>query len=721
MAAPIPRIVLRTFIGLMMATAILMARADDAPTDPPRKPITVLGSDRLVAKPLVVPGPSGPPIAFRFEDAPIADVAQLLFRDVLAVDYVLHPPLSGTVTLATRGQISPDLAVYLFEAALQANGMQMVRDSRGVYHLGRPDSLRGVVPAVRQMSGNALAPGVGAIVVPLEFIGATEMATILRPAVPADALLRVDTLRNLLVLSGSRTQAEGWLDLIRTFDIDVLKGMSVGVYPLKHASTKDVEAALKLLASGMNSQPAAASGTPAAPSTVASSRGTESISLLGGIRILPIEKMNSVLVVAPRAAYLNQARDWIERLDRPSDSATEPQLHLYPVQNGSASHLASVLSGLFGSGGNPATSNSGVAPGLSAATTASRGFGGGFSSPTVGQTQGVSSVGTATGQGAAGQPSQQAAAAVNLVQGVRIMADEINNAVLVYGPRTEFGKIEAILKRLDVSPTQVLIEASIVEVTLGDDLQYGLQWAFNDSARGGLTGNGILSSIAGGVLGGSTAGFSYTLSNASGNVRAVLNALAEKSLVKVISSPSLMVLDNHTASIVVGNQQPIRSSETVTNIGVNTSIQYKDTGVSLAVTPSVNAGSMVTMTLQQGVTDVGQVDAATGQRSFLQRQINSKVAVRSGETLVLGGLIRDNTTTGKSGVPLLQEIPIIGGLFGTDTSKASRTELLVVITPKVVRSDQDARDVGAELRERAKLLFGEAAIGGQSFVPASAP
>ena len=406
---------------------------------------------------------------------------------------------------------------------------------------------------------------------------------------------------------------------------------------------------------------------------------------------MPIEKINSVLVVSPRAAQVEQAKEWISKLDRPGDSASEPQLHMYPVQNGSASHLAGVLSGLFaapvGAPSAPA-SGTGVAPGLSAVASATKGLAGLNSSSGVSLSPVASPSGTNPTGGA---QNTQAASAVNLVQGVRIMADEINNAVLVYGSRTEFAKIEATLKRLDVPLTQVLIEASIIEVTLGDDLKYGLQWVFNDTQRSGLSGTGVLSNVAGGVLGGSAAGFSYTLSNAAGNVRAVLNALAEKSLVKVISSPSLMVLDNHTASIVVGNQQPIRSSETVTNIGVNTSIQYKDTGVSLAVTPSVNAGNMVTMSLQQAVTDVGQIDSATGQRSFLQRQISSKVAVRSGETLVLGGLIRDNSTTGKSGLPVLQDIPLVGKLFGTNTSNASRTELIVVITPKVVRSDQDAR------------------------------
>ena len=166
-----------------------------------------------------------------------------------------------------------------------------------------------------------------------------------------------------------------------------------------------------------------------------------------------------------------------------------------------------------------------------------------------------------------------------------------------------------------------------------------------------------------------------------------------------------MVLDNHTANITVGNQQPVQTATTVITGGtVSNSIQYKDTGVSLTVTPSVTAGNMVTMQLNQTVTDVGAVDTATGQRAFLQRQINSKVAVRSGESLVLGGLIRDNSTTGSSGLPVLSALPVIGGLFGTQKTNSGRTELLVVLLPRVLRADQDIREVGAEMRDRMKGL-----------------
>lgn len=698
------------------------------------------GTDKVTAPPVSTANFSGPPITFKFEAAPVLEVVQVVLGDILKVDYVLHQPIAGSVTLATRAEVSPDQAAFLLESALLANGLVMARDARGTYHVGRPDVVRNVVPSVRQVGSSPLPPGYGAIVVPLQYIGATEMATILRPMLPADALVRVDTVRNLLILAGTRSQAEGWMDMVTTFDVNLLKGMSVGVFPLKHATVREVEMALRVMAGGSSTPtpttPTPGTTTPARPAGAATAAAAaqqqqtaaDANPFFGAIRVMPIERINSILVVSPRAAYLDEARAWIERLDRPSDNSSEPQLFVYPVQNGSAKHLAEVLNGVFGGGqAGGATSGSGVAPGLTSGTGTTSPFGmqqgsTGFTGSSSGS--GLFGGGTALGsrQGSNTNQAQGGISSSTLLNGVRIVADQINNAILVYGPRSEYNKIEASMRRLDAPPTQVLIEASIVEVTLSDGLEYGLQWYFNDKQRNGLTGTGVLSTVDGGILGGAVSGFSYTLRNSVGDVRAVLNALADKSLIKVISSPSLMVLDNYTAGILVGTQQPIKSGETITTGGnVSTNIQYKDTGVSLQVTPSVNAGNIVTMDISQAVTDVGAVDAPTGQRSFLQRQIASKVAVRSGEALVLGGLIRDNTTTSKSGVPLLQDIPLFGALFGTNNKSNARTELLVVITPKVVRSDLDVREVSGELRERMKGFSTIESVGRPPKPPSESP
>lgn len=703
-------------------------------------PRLLRGDDQVIAPPKAVPPIEGVPVSFSFEEAPVADVVRTILGDILKTDYVLHPPLTGTVTLATRAPIPPDRAVFLLESALQANGLALLRDARGSYHVGRPDALKGIGGAMRQVGKGPLPPGYGAIVVPLQYIGAGEMAAILRPMVQPDAIVRVDNVRNLLVLAGTRTQAEGWMDIVNTFDVNLLKGMSVGVFPLKYATIKEVEAALRLVSGGSPAPQGGATASPQQGGSAAAAAGNanqavamlgEGNPLFGALRIMPIERLNSILVVTPRAAYLEEARRWIEKLDQPSDGGAEAQLFIYRVQNGNAKHLASVLAGIFGgttaATGTPA--NSGVAPGLNT------GVGTSFGQQPFGAANTVNTgllgrTGTGLGTGAFGNTAlnaqnrlgqqqnmagQQTVVAANL-GGVRVMADELNNSILVWSTRNDFVKIESTLKRLDTPPTQVLIEASIIEVTLNDTLNYGLQWAFDGGAGNGYQGIGQIGpgqfTPGTGSLGDKTSagqGFSYSLVNSAGKIRLALTALSQKTMVKMISNPSLMVLDNHQAMMTVGNQVPVLTSTTdyINTTGASTStVQYRDTGVSLAVTPSVNAGNLVSMQIDQTVTDVSDTTSSTAnnQPAFMQRQISSKVAVRSGESIVLGGLIKDNETRGKTGVPLLQDLPLVGNLFGTNTRGGGRTELLVVITPKVVRTDPEIREVSEELRDRLKGL-----------------
>lgn len=735
------------------------------------EPIILRGTDRMVAPRQQHDNAfnASASTSLRFEAAPAAEVVSVMLRDLLGVDYVVYPPLNGTITLTTRQNVSADRALLLLETALQANGIVMARDARGTYHVGAPEALRGVISApVLAQPGKPVPPGFGTIIIPLEYLGAGEMAKILEPLVPAEAILRVDNLRNILVMRGTRAEAEGWLDLVATFDVNLLRGMSVAVFPLKYTSAADLEAALSILSGSAeaSSREAAQQATTQASTTrVARQRAAaqaaqqaaapapamqglgEGSPLFGALRIVPIERINAVLVITPRAAYLDEVRYWIEQFDRPNLNSTEPQLFVYKVQNGSSLHLAELLNGIYGGGqeGGGFSGLTGIAPGQAAVSGANTNVNTSFASQFGSQrgssrnlggntrlgssNLGASGLGNTASLGGVGgfgsfggslaNPGQQGPNVVTtqLGQSVRVMADQINNTLLIYATPAEYQQIASTLRRLDIQRAQILIEASIVEVTLGDGLEYGLQWAFKGGLGSGRTGTGVIGSAVGGQLGadGSTpAGisnaFTYTLRNAAGDISAVLSALANQSLIKVMSSPSLMVLDNHTAAIQVGTQQPVNTGTTVSGSSnyISTNIQYKDTGVMLGVTPSVSAGDLVTLDIDQIVTDVGpdSASAATaGYPTFMQRQINSKVSVRSGETLVLGGLIKDSTSSGKAGVPGLSAIPVVGALFGRHKSSAERTELLVILTPRVLRSDEDARAVGRELRDRMQGLM----------------
>ena len=293
------------------------------------------------------------------------------------------------------------------------------------------------------------------------------------------------------------------------------------------------------------------------------------------------------------------------------------------------------------------------------------------------------------------------------IEDVRVVADEENNALMIYATGKQYKIILAALEKLDIVATQIIIEASILEVTLTDELRYGLEWTFKNGLGSDYDGVGLLANSADGPAA-VIPGFSYTVTNSIGDISAVLNALSKESLVNIISTPSVMVLDNHEAYIHVGQQIPVIDQQSTSDASdtsrITQSITYRDTGVKLTVRPSVNAGGLVTMDVAQSVTDVGDPDIPTGQRSFLERNIVSRVAVRSEESVVLGGLIRENASSGSSGLPWLHKIPVVGGLFGTVADTDTRTELLVIITPRALYNAEELREASEEMRSRIRDL-----------------
>ncbi len=660
---------------------------------------------------------TGDKVALNFENATVGNLAAALLGDLLKLNYTIDAGGDVVVSLHTRQPLLRSQVLDVLDAVLLPHDLAIVRDNAGVYHVTKRTVTVGARPVVGAARFKDLA-GAGTVIVPLNYIAAAEMAKILAPIAPREAIVYVDGMRNLLVLQGSKAQLGGWLEMVEAFDIDFLSGMSLGVFVLENANVNVVRDALQaMLGSDKQSDPygssssgavSAAGVAPASGGGAAAAATAASNPLAGLIRVIPVERLNALVVVTPRSHLLAQVETWIRRLDRPSD-ALEAALFVYPVQNGSAAHLAEMLNGLFGAGGGAkAGVASGSAPTQFGSTAnaglASSGAGTGVK---TGASSNASAGATAPfGSGLAGMPANntQATSVSQLDGDVRVVADVKRNSLLIRAPRNEYRRIEKALIELDKAPAQVLIEASIVEVSLIGNLAYGVDWYLQNVLSGGREGQALLNMNGSGGIGAKQPGFSYTIVNKAGVVRATLNALAEKSQLRVLSNPSVLVLDNHNATIQIGKQQPVKSSTTATGTLVTESITYKDTGVILSVTPSVNAGGLITMDIVQQVTDVGEIDAATEQRSFLTRQIQSRVAVRSGEPIVLGGMIRENETNGRSGVPVLSDVPLFGALFGINSDKRERTELLVLITPRVLEDDDALRAASAELRQRMRAI-----------------
>jgi len=667
--------------------------AESAAESSPRSaPVVYRGNDRQVRMP-AVEGPVrfvGDDVSLNFEQAPLDEVMHAIMGDILQLDYIVDHPVKGQVTLRTRTPIPRDQLLGVLESLLMSNNALMIRSSDGRYLVTGSQQGRKLQPGVSNPK-NSLA-GFSTIIVPLQYISASNMAEILKPVAQEKAFVRVDNSRNLLMLAGTRDQLDGWLDIVATFDVDLLKGMSVGLFPLENSDVEEVSKALTALLTGGGGK-----GGP----------------LSELVRVIPVKRLNSVMIVTPRSKYLDTMGTWIERLDSRPDSKFEKRLYVYPVQNTSATRLAELLNSIYagerrsasvkvsksGGGGRGFGDDAGgVAPGMSSETLGAGGlsagaasFGDNSSSDRGGSMSAVSMMAESMG----GESS---------LEDIRVVADDDNNSLMIYATGKQYELIEEALVQLDVVATQVIIEASILEVSLTDELRYGLEWTFKNGIGDDYDGKGILATAAQGPAA-IVPGFSYTVTNSIGDISAVLNALSEESLINVISTPSVMVLDNHTAYIHVGDQVPTFDQQTESDGGrITQSVTYKDTGVKLTVRPSVNAGGLVTMDVEQSVTDVGQIDAATGQRAFLERNIMSRVAVRSNESVVLGGLIRENASNTESGVPILHQLPLIGPIFGSTAKEDRRTELLVIITPRALYNESELRQVSDEMRSQIRHM-----------------
>lgn len=617
----------------------------------------------------------GDDVSLNFEQAPLSEVMHAIMGDILQLDYVVDRPVQGQVTLRTRTPIPRGELLEVLESLLKANNALLIKGSDGRYLVTGSQGSRLSPEISNPASSDA---GFSTIIVPLRYISATNMAEILQPVAEERSFVLVDNRRNILMLAGTRDQLDGWLDIVTTFDVDQLQGMSVGMFPLENSNVEDAAEAL---------------------SAMLDSGGQEDL-----VRVVPVKRLNSLLIVTPRSHYLDTLGVWIERLDSVPDSKFEKRIFVYPVQNTSARRISELLNGLYADELGVVTTmesgadgGGGVAPGMSGESV-----GGGSSGISAGSNNDERDMGGKIMSIGAMSDSR----GPSMMEDVRVVADDDNNALMIYSTGKQFDMIKTALEQLDTVATQVIIEASILEVTLNDSLEYGLEWTFSNGLNSDNEGTGILSAVGGPLSAANGAGFSYTVANAAGNIKAVLNALAKESLLNVISTPSVMVLDNNTAFIHVGDQVPIISEQsTGLNVDdrITQSVTYKDTGVQLEVTPSVNAGGLVTMDIQQSVTDVGpQVQGQ--QPTFLERSIMSRVSVRSGQSVVLGGLIRENASNAESGIPFLQDLPWVGSLFGSTKKGNRRTELLVIITPRALVSENDLREVSEEMRAQIRHM-----------------
>jgi general secretion pathway protein D len=630
---------------------------------------------RKVAPPAVDTTPGD--VTLNFDGTDIREVVKVILGDLLKVNYVLHPAVQGATSLQTGRPLRREDLLPTLETLLRMNNAALVYKDGGYEVVPLANAVQGRVTPQLGDSSRALPNGYSVQVVPLRYIGAEEMNNILTPLAPEGSVIRVDNLRNLIVIAGTSPEMSNLLDTIRVFDVDWMSGLSVGFFVLEYAKTKDVVTQLESLLADEGGNP-----------------------LKGIFRFIPIESANALMVVSPQERYLQQARNWIERLDMAEASSdSSERLYVYRVKHSDAESLADILSQLFGgtSSGTRKSSVGNVAPGLG-------------KSSSIGSTGIGSDSDSKTSQG---QTPRQGASSheLEMSSNVNIVADAVNNSLLLRASPRDYKKILDALKQLDILPLQVLVEATIVEITLAGNLKYGVQWELFGPASEGKSFaslDGTFDDAKASTIGTMFPGFNWALVSNPDTIKATLSALAGDNLLNVLSSPSVMVMDNQTAKIQVGQEVPIATSEQQGLSATDrtyTTISYKDTGVILTVKPRVTPGGLVQMEIEQEVSTVLEQNASSlNSPSFKKRTITSSVAVRSNQAVVLGGLIEDARSDGKQGVPGLYSLPIVGGLFGQTSKTSTRTELVVVLTPKVIASDQDIESVTEDFRSKVRGL-----------------
>lgn len=609
-------------------------------------------------------------ITLTFQGADIAEVVKTILGDILQLNYVIDDNVRGTVHLKTSRPLTLDELVPTLETLLHINGAVLLK-TQNFYEIRTSDSAPGgsIMPGSRLKAGK----GYQVLIMPLRYIASSEMLKILEPIKPRQGLIEVDSRRNLMIVAGTSEELSNIRETVRIFDVDQLQGMSVGLFRLQSSEAEVMLDELEAIFGDSADGP-----------------------LAGLVRFVSIERLNAVLVITPQKKYLRDARVWINRLDR-SEDVYGKNMYVYYVQNGKAENLSNMLGQLFDDSRNDSSRRQQAGNASVRQTDADENA----DASTADTSSRTSSRNNAV-------RSTESGSSLN-VDEVSIIADEENNALLIMASANDYDKVRKAIEKLDVLPLQVLVEATIVEVSLSDELRYGLQWFFKTSLDSGKkSGIGSVGNLPIVTPSDFFPTANFEIFDAVGT-RLLLNTLAEDSKLNVISSPSLMVLDNHTATIRVGDQVPVRTSETTAtssdNLNSTSTIQFKDTGVLLEVTPRVNAGGMVVLDIKQEVNDVDRTTTSLiDSPTIIQRQIETSVAVQSGETLVLGGLIKENRSRSSGGVPGLRHVPVMGWLFGSEGKSVDRTELVVMITPTAVSDQEEARDVTREYQQKLREI-----------------
>lgn len=605
-------------------------------------------------------GPEGG-VALNFDDADLYEVIRT-FSEILEINYIVDPNIRGRVTIHVAGSLGKADILPVFYQILEANGLTAVREGKLYRIVKMKESPR--LPLLIRSEGEEgdFSPDQRMMlqIVPLKFISAQEMSKVLTPFLSADGTILAHDGSNVLLVVDKGINVLKCLKLVEVFDANVFDRVSHRFYFLENSRAEDLAKILREVLSSY------------------------SLGKKDDVKVIPIERLNALLIVSPQERALDAIEPFLKQMDVAADTA-EPQIYVYFVKNGEAKQLGSILDSIFTKDGGKTKEE---------ATTKARTPTNPLSMAAVKEKEEAAKPAAAATASQAGGGEESGA-----VRGeVAITVDEVRNALVIKALPRDYQIVEKVLLRLDIMPRQVLIEAMIAEISLTDKTELGIEWNFKGSESVSPLG-GLIANIGQGGL-----TYSVQLTN---HWTAALQALASESRVNVLSSPHILASDNKEAKIDITEELPVATTSytSTTDTGVyETSIQYRDTGIILIVTPHINDTGMVTMDISQEVSEPGDDKTVLKNTypSFTKRTVNTTLTLRHGQTIVIGGLIREKITDTNKGIPCLVQVPILRFLGGYQKKEIEKKELVVMITPRVIVNLEDVDAVTDEFKKKVK-------------------
>ena len=602
-------------------------------------------------------------IVLNFEAAPLREVIKNIC-EILGMNYIIESGVGGFVTIRTLNKIKVSNALALLDQLMTLNNVTRVKIGDYWRFLPISKGLKEPLPIYKDVPANRFAARdrYQIQILSFNYVAAEQVMEILKPFLSSSASVKLIPRTNMVLLVERGAKLNEIVKLVSAIDVDSLDAMQVKLFELKNAYADEVNAELISIFSAMG--------------YVKDKPGS-------GITFMALERLNAVLMVNPFPDLYSSIKSWVARLDAPPSDTAEIATFVYHVQNGDAASLAAILSQLYASAGSG---------GSRAIATTSVG-------------------GKAGSKTKAVKPLEIAAQRVD--DEVLIIPHVDTNSIIIRTTRINYQRIQETLKKLDVMPLQVLIEVLITELTLTDELRFGLEWALRRNTYhlaqnfGGL---GAAGSVATNLNDASfnpvgATGFSF-FTRPTSDVMGLITALAQDQKLDVEANPMLMVSDNKTASIDITDEVPIPITTTTTNGLTTESVQYRSVGIRLSVTPKINEDRYVSLDIDQEISQINSSVASPVSNAvpLFRRQAKTTVVVKDKQTLIIGGMIRESKGGDRSGIPFLYKIPIIGWLFGSSAKSTTKTELLILLTPRVVSTDKEARLITEEYKKLIRDL-----------------